>query len=59
MAVGIVMHMCASSMCVEAVHVSGRARLAADLSAQVNLTLSGHTLGVFRPARRALSHQQH
>lgn len=29
------------------------------LSAQVNLTLSGHASGVYRPARRALSHQQH
>lgn len=48
----------------ESVHVWGRARLcecsAVDsLSAQVNLTLSGHTSGVCRPVRRALSHQQH
>lgn len=45
-------------------HVCERARpcectVVDGLSAQVNLMLSGHTSGVCRPVRQALSHQQH
>lgn len=66
MAMGIFTNLCVcASVCVyfyESVHVWVRARpceLVDGLSAQVKLTLSGHTSGVCRPARRALSHQQH
>lgn len=67
-AMGIFMKLCVCvSMCpcvyfYESVHVWVRARQRGrwtGLSAQVRLTLSGHTSGVCRPARRALSHQQH
>ena len=69
-AVGIFKNLCVCiHLCIfvclyvyELVHVSWRARLCEcslvdNLSAQVNLMLSGHTSGVCRPARRALSHQ--
>lgn len=43
----------------ECVSACTAARLLDGLSAQVNLTLSGHTSGVCGPVRQALSHQQH